>query len=81
MPELSEQQVRQLFSIATSSGVAAFLDGLGAMSGNGWKWVPLGGRENNAGSVNLAVESGQALVERNHERHRRAHRAPIRTWR
>ncbi len=64
MPELSEQQVRQLFSIATSSGVAAFLDGLGAMSGNGWKWVPLGGRENNAGSVNLAVESGQALVER-----------------
>ena len=34
------------------------------MSGNGWKWVPLGRRDNNAGSVNLAVESGQALVER-----------------
>ena len=64
MPALSEQQVRQLFSIVTSSDVAAFLDGIGALSGNGWKWVPLGGRENNGGSVNVAVESGQALVER-----------------
>ncbi|MCY4447675.1 MAG: hypothetical protein OXE02_02360 [Chloroflexi bacterium] len=34
------------------------------MSGSGWRWVPLGGRDNNAGSVNLAVEAGQALVER-----------------
>ena len=64
MPRLTEQQVRRLLSIATTEDVEAFLEGIGAVSGNGWKWVPLGGRDNNAGSVNLAVESGQALVER-----------------
>ncbi len=64
MPRLSEQQVRQLLSIASSEDVEAFLNSIGAIPGNGWKWVPLGGRPNNAGSVNLAVESGQALVER-----------------
>ena len=42
----------------------AFLEDIGAKSGNGWKWVPLGGRPNNSGSVKLAVEPGQALVER-----------------
>ena len=64
MSGLTEQQAGQLLSITTVEDVRAFLKGIGAMSGNGWKWVPLGGRENNAGSVNLAVESGQALVER-----------------
>ncbi len=64
MPRLAEQQVRDLLSITTAEDVEAFLNGIGAMSGSGWKWVPLGGRENNAGSVNFAVESGQALVER-----------------
>lgn len=64
MPSLAEQQVRQLLSITTVEDVGAFLKGIGASSGKGWKWIPLGGRENNAGSVNLAVESGQALVER-----------------
>lgn len=64
MPRLTEQQVRRLLSIATTEDVEAFLEGIGAMPGGGWRWVPLGGRDNNAGSVNLAVESGQALVER-----------------
>ena len=64
MPRLAEKQVRDLLSITTAEDVEAFLNGIGAMSGSGWKWVPLGGRENNAGSVNLAVESGHALVER-----------------
>ncbi len=64
MPKLTQLQVRELFLISTEENVKSFLQGIGAVSGNGWKWVPLGGRDNNAGSVNLAVESGQALVER-----------------
>ena len=64
MATLTDQQVRQLPAIASARDVEAFLYGIGAMSGNGWKWVPLGGRPNNAGSVNLAIEPGQALVER-----------------
>lgn len=64
MPSLPHSQVRRLFSIATVEDLESFLVDIGATSNNGWKWVPLGGRENNSGSVNLAVEPGQALVER-----------------
>ena len=64
MSSLSDSQVQRLFSITTVEAVTSFLADIGATSGNGWKWVPLGGRDNNAGSVNLAVEAGQALVER-----------------
>ena len=63
-PNLTERFVRQLFSLSTIAETRSFLEGIGAQSAGSWKWVPLGGRENNAGSVNLAVESGQALVER-----------------
>ena len=64
MPSLVRGQVDQLLSLTTVESLEAFLADIGATSNNGWKWVPLGGRENNAGSVNLAVEPGQALVER-----------------
>ena len=64
MPTLSDSQVQRLFSITTVEAVESFLTDIRAISGHGWKWVPLGGRDNNAGSVNLAVEAGQALVER-----------------
>ena len=64
MSNLSDSQVQRLFSIVTTDEVESFLTDIGAMSGRGWRWVPLGGRDNNAGSVNLAVEAGQALVER-----------------
>ena len=64
MWNLSDSQVQRLFSSTTVEDVESFLTDIGATSGNGWRWVPLGGRDNNAGSVNLAVEAGQALVER-----------------
>ena len=63
-PELTEAKVRQLFSLSTLNGVTDFLQTIIDQSPDQWQWVPLGGRDNNAGSVNLAVESGQALVER-----------------
>ncbi len=56
--------MQRLFSIASIEAVEAFLADIGATSGTGWRWAPLGGRDNNAGNVNLAVEAGQALVER-----------------
>ena len=64
MPNLSESQFQELFSITSVKQIESFLADIGVSSGNGWKWAPLGDRPNNAGSVNLAVEPGQALVER-----------------
>lgn len=64
MTRLTQDQVRQLFSLTTVEHFKFFLDNIGAIRNSRWKWIPLGGRENNAGSVNLAVEPGQALVER-----------------
>ena len=63
-PTLTESQIRELFSLSTQDDITAFLRSIDSLSQDRWQWVPLGGRQNNAGSVNLAVESGQALVER-----------------
>lgn len=64
MPNLTDNQVQRLFAITSVEEVVSFLADIGATSDNGWKWAPLGDRPNNAGSVHLAVEPGQALVER-----------------
>jgi hypothetical protein len=63
MSTIDSEQINILFSLSTIEGVKQFLSHIEANS-NEWKWVALGGRENNSGSVNLAMDPGQALVER-----------------
>ena len=64
MSRLTREQISRLDSLTTPQHIEEFLDDIGATADGTWRWVPLGGRDNNAGSVNLAVEPGQALVER-----------------
>jgi len=59
----TKDQIITLFSLSTMDGIEQFLSQIEADSRR-WKWSPLGGRENNSGSVNLAMDPGQALVER-----------------
>ena len=63
MSSINSEQINILFGLSTVEGVKQFLSHIEANS-NKWKWFPLGGRENNSGSVNLAMDPGQALVER-----------------
>ena len=63
MADIDTGEIKDLFQIETLDDIDSFIKRIGINSGD-WNWVPLGGRKNNAGSVNLAVESGQALVER-----------------
>jgi len=63
MNEQKSQQVSALFGLSTKKDAELFLAHIEADSDK-WKWFPLGGRENNSGSVNLAMDPGQALVER-----------------
>jgi len=63
MTDINTGAIKDLFQIETLDDINRFIKLMGINAGM-WNWVPLGGRENNAGSVNLAVESGQALVER-----------------
>ena len=63
MSSINTEQVNTLFSLSTINGVEQFLSDIVSNSGK-WRWFPLGGRENNSGSVNLAMDPGQALVER-----------------
>lgn len=63
MEILALEQVKSLFSISSFDEIEQFMATIAADS-NRWRWNPLGGRENNSGSVNLAMDSGQALVER-----------------
>ena len=63
MNSINSEQINILFGLSTVEGVKQFLSHIEANS-NKWKWFPLGGRENNSGSVNLAMDPGQALVER-----------------
>ena len=63
MRSINSEQIKIIFSLSTTEGVKQFLSHIGADSKE-WKWVPLGGRANNSGSVNLAMDPGQALVER-----------------
>jgi len=63
MTSIDSEQINILFGLSTVEGVKQFLSHIEANS-NKWKWFPLGGRENNSGSVNLAMDPGQALVER-----------------
>ncbi len=64
MASLTDAQARRVLSLTSVDAVKQFLTDIDADSPKKWKWLPLGGRENNAGSVQLAVEPGQALVER-----------------
>ena len=64
MPRLTESQIHSVLSVNSVEGVENFLSEIGANSTDQWRWLPLGGRANNAGSVNLATDPGQALVER-----------------
>ena len=63
MSSINSEQINILFGLSTIEGVKQFLSHIEANS-NKWKWFPLGGHENNSGSVNLAMDPGQALVER-----------------
>ncbi len=63
MSSINSEQIKILFGLSTVEGIKQFLSHIDANS-NKWKWFPLGGRENNSGSVNLAMDPGQALVER-----------------
>jgi len=63
MNSINSEQINILFGLSTIEGVKQFLSHIEANS-NRWKWFPLGGHENNSGSVNLAMDPGQALVER-----------------
>ena len=63
MNNINSEQINILFGLSTVEGVEQFLSHIEANS-NKWKWFPLGGRDNNSGSVNLAMDPGQALVER-----------------
>lgn len=57
------RNLAMIFTIASVEELRRFL--ASCVDGPaGWRWTPLGGRDNNAGSVNLAVDPGQALVER-----------------
>jgi len=57
------QRLLPVFNLTSVSDILRFLDSNAALLAD-WRWVPLGGRDNNAGSINLAVDPGQALVER-----------------
>jgi len=63
MSILDAEQLRSLFSLSSGKDIESFLSHIEANSDR-WKWFPLGGRENNSGSVNLAMDPGHALVER-----------------
>ncbi len=60
---MNAEQVHRLLTLSTIDDIQQFLSDVACDSGK-WKWVPLGGRENNSGSINLAMDPGQALVER-----------------
>ncbi len=64
MARLTDAQARKILSLTSVDAVEEFLTDIGVNTSDGWRWLPLGGRDNNAGSVNLAIEPGQALVER-----------------
>ena len=63
MSGINSEQIRNLFSLSTIDGMERFLSNIDSNS-TSWRWFPLGGRENNSGSVNLVMDPGQALVER-----------------
>lgn len=63
MSSIDSEQINIIFNLSTIEGVEQFLSHIEANSSR-WQWLPLGGRENNSGSVNLAMDPGQALVER-----------------
>ena len=57
------QHLLPVFNLTSVSDIVRFLGSKATLLAD-WRWVPLGGRDNNAGSINLAVDPGQALVER-----------------
>lgn len=57
------ENISNLFNMSNTEDVEGFISYLQSVS-NRWGWLPLGGRENNSGSINLAMDPGQALVER-----------------
>jgi len=63
MTNISPEQTRLLFNVSSVDGIEEFMSEIDVNTSR-WRWVPLGGRENNSGSVNLAMDPGQALVER-----------------
>lgn len=63
MSSINTEQINPLFSLSTINSIEQFLSDI-EFNSSKWRWFPLGGRENNSGSVNLAMDPGQALVER-----------------
>jgi len=61
---LSGDQVTKLFSMRSAKDVEAFLQSLIGVTLDRWDWYPLGGRRNNAGSVELVTEPGPPIIER-----------------
>lgn len=61
---LSGDQVTNLFSMRSATDVEAFLHSLIDADLDGWDWFALGGRRNNAGSVELVTEPGPPIIER-----------------
>lgn len=61
---LSREQVSKLFLIRSVQDVEFFLRSLIGTASSEWDWLPLGGRLNNAGNVELITEPGPPIVER-----------------
>jgi len=65
MNRLSKCEIAQLlFEIRSKKDVEDFLDRLQVDQGGGYRWVPVGGRPANAGTIQLATEAAPPLVER-----------------
>ncbi|MFP4641669.1 MAG: hypothetical protein ACLFPU_05785 [Dehalococcoidia bacterium] len=63
MNSIGLKDISNLLSMSNTEDVEGFISYLQSVSDR-WGWLPLGGRENNSGSINLAMDPGQALVER-----------------
>jgi hypothetical protein len=61
---LSSDQVAKLLSMRSAKDVEVFLESVIATTPVKWGWHPLGGRRNNAGSVELVTEPGPPIIER-----------------
>jgi hypothetical protein len=61
MTSLTLEQIDSLFNIYNIEKLEHFFSSI-SINSECWRWLPLGGHENNSGSVNLAMDPGQALL-------------------